>query len=264
MIVLLSPSKTQDFESPAPKAKHSTPDLLQESEVLINALRKLSAKKIGTLMDVSEKIATLNHARYAAFTTPFTSANARQAAFAFKGDVYDGLMAETLPPKALTFAQDHLRILSGLYGVLRPLDLIQPYRLEMSIKLKNPRGADLYRFWGDRLSKLLNESVEEVKASAVVNLASEEYAKAVHAPKLIAPVITPQFKEKKGNAYQVIGLFAKKARGAMARNIMMNGLTDPSDLKHHAPEGYRYNAALSTDVNPVFTRDLSVASSGRV
>ena len=255
MIVLLSPSKTQDFAITLPaRLKHTQPDALGDSQVLMKSLSALSPAKIAALMDVSEKISTLNHERFQSFALPFTTKNARQAAFAFKGDVYDGLEAQTLPPDALAFAQKHIRILSGLYGLLRPLDLIQPYRLEMKTKLRTPKASNLYDFWDERITKLVEKSVKDTKAKAVINLASEEYARAVDFSAVGAPTVTPQFKEKKAGSYQMIGLFAKKARGAMARNIALGGLTDPKKLASCAPEGYALNSALSTENKPVFTR----------
>lgn len=254
MLILLSPSKTQDFETPAPTHAYSAAALLSESELLVKELRKLSSKAIGRLMDVSEKIANLNHARFAQFKTPFTTRNAKQAVFAFRGDVYDGLDADSLDKDALDFAQAHIRILSGLYGVLKPLDLIQSYRLEMKIKLKNPRGKDLYAFWGDRLAAELAQELQQTESSIIINLASEEYFKAVDLKVLGATVITPQFKEKKGKIYKMIGLFAKKARGRMARYIAQRGITHPEALQFFAEDGYRLNVALSKPESPVYTR----------
>lgn len=254
MLVLLSPSKTQEFETAPPVRGHTQPVWLGESELIMRELRKLSRPAIGELMEVSEKIAALNYGRYKSFSTPFTPANAKPAAFAFQGDVYDGLEAEKLDKAALAFAQTHLRILSGLYGVLRPLDLIQPYRLEMKIRLKNPRGKDLYAFWGSRITDALAADVKAGKARAVVNCASEEYFKAVKPAALGAALITPQFKEKKGKDYKMVALFAKRARGAMAKYICENQLVNPDDLQGFDADGYRFNPSLSTAGKPVFTR----------
>jgi cytoplasmic iron level regulating protein YaaA (DUF328/UPF0246 family) len=250
MLVVISPSKTQDFESPAPTLEHTQPALLKESEQLMHALRGLSEKRIATLMDISPKLATLNHERYRHFKTPFTPKNAKQAVFAFQGDVYDGLEAATLSAKALQFAQSHLRILSGLYGVLRPFDLIQPYRLEMKTKLANPRGKDLYGFWGDMLTKQLAAE----KPKLLVNLASQEYFAAIDPKSLGATVITPQFKEKKAGTYKMIALFAKQARGRMAGYICRGAITTADALHGFAEDGYRYNPTLSEPHSPVFTR----------
>ncbi len=254
MLILLSPSKTQDFDTAAPVAQHSDAPLLKESLILAKELRKLSAQNISKLMEVSDKIAALNHERFQQFSTPFTPANAKQAAFAFKGDVYDGLDVETLNAKALAFAQNHIRILSGLYGVLRPLDLIQPYRLEMKTKLKNPRGKDLYHFWENRITDALNNDLKTQKNPVIINLASEEYFKAVKPTLLKASLITPQFKEKKGSTYQMIGLFAKRARGMMARYIATQRIASPEALLAFAEDGYTFNEKLSEATKPVFTR----------
>ena len=255
MLVLLSPSKTQDFETPSLVSVSAEPVLLAESLTLIKALRKISAKEIAKLMQISEKLATLNYERYRAFRAPFTAKNAKPAIFAFKGDVYEGFAAESLDKPSLDFAQNHIRILSGLYGVLKPLDLIQPYRLEMKIRLENPRGDDLYSFWGDRITELLASELEKEDSPAVVNLASEEYFKAVHAKSLKARLVTPQFKEKKRDGYKMIALFAKKARGLMARYIAEHKITHPEALQFFAEDGYRLNVPLSTPDAPVYTRD---------
>lgn len=254
MLILLSPSKAQDFEAPASTRVFSEPALLDQSKILLKELQKLSAKQIATLMGVSGKIATLNHKRYRKFSTPFTPQNAKQAAFAFEGDVYQGLDAASLDEVTLSFAQSHIRILSGFYGVLRPLDLIQPYRLEMKIRLKNPRGKDLYAFWGDRIARELAHELEAGESSIVVNLASDEYFKAVDVKALNAKIITPQFKEKKGSGYKMIGLLAKKARGEMARYIVQQRITHPEALQFFAEDGYRLNVALSKPETPVYTR----------
>jgi cytoplasmic iron level regulating protein YaaA (DUF328/UPF0246 family) len=255
MLILLSPSKAQAFDGPSPARAFSEPAMLDESQLLIKELRKLTTKAISKLMDVSEKIATLNRARYQEFHTPFTPENARQAAFAFKGAVYEGLDADTLDEEALAFAQTHIRILSGLYGVLRPLDLIQAYRLEMSIRLKNPRGRDLYKFWHERLTHQIGHELEASGSRIVVNLASEEYFRAVDMKALNATLVTPQFKEKKDTGYKMIGLVAKKARGQMARYISQQRITHPEALQFFAEDGYRLNVALSRPDTPVYTRD---------
>jgi len=254
MLILLSPSKAQDFETPAPTQSYSQPALLPESLTLVKELRKLKVKQIARLMGVSEKIARLNFDRYKRFKTPFTPENAKQTMFAFTGDVYEGLNAESFNEPAIEFAQTHLRILSGLYGILKPLDLIQPYRLEMRIRLPNPAGADLYAFWGDRLTKLLKAEVEASGVEDVINLASEEYFKAVDPKGLGAKLITPQFKEKKGATYRMIGLVAKKARGSMARYIVSQRVMHPEALQFFAEDGYRLNVQLSRPDSPVYTR----------
>lgn len=253
MLVLLSPSKTQDF-TPVDSPKPTQPALLQESEILMGELRKLSAPKIGKLMGVSEKLATLNHQRFQDFSTPFTPKNAKPAALAFKGDVYDGLDAPSLSARELEFAQHSIRILSGLYGVLRPLDLIQAYRLEMKTPLKNPRGKDLYAFWGDRLTELLNQQLKEEKTDTIVNLASQEYFSAVNTKKLAGRLVTVHFKERKDGKLKVIGLFAKRARGMMARYIVQQGITDIGAITRFHEDGYQFEPELSTDGEFVFAR----------
>jgi cytoplasmic iron level regulating protein YaaA (DUF328/UPF0246 family) len=254
MLVLLSPSKTQDFDAAAPRHAFTQPALLNESQALIRELRKLEVPQIAGLMGISRKLAELNRDRYHHFRTPFTPGNARQAVFAFKGDVYEGLDAGSLDEAAIGFAQAHIRILSGLYGVLRPLDLIQPYRLEMRIRLKNRHGADLYAFWGDRLTRLIAQELATHDSKVIVNLASQEYFKAIHAETLSAELITPTFKEKKSGGYRMIGLLAKKARGLMARYIVRQHITHPEALQFFAEDGYRFNVALSKPGSPVYTR----------
>lgn len=254
MLILLSPSKAQDFETPAPTRSYTQPIFSAESVKLIKELRKLKVKEIAKLMGVSEKIARLNFERYKHFKTPFTLENAKQAVFAFSGDVYGGLNAASFDEETLEFAQAHIRILSGLYGLLKPLDLIQPYRLEMRIRLANPAGKDLYTFWGDRLAKLLKAEAEASGASAIVNLTSEEYFKAVNPKELGVKLITPQFKEKKGATYRMIGLLAKKARGSMARYIASQRITHPEALQFFAEDGYRLNVQLTKPEAPVYTR----------
>lgn len=253
MLVLLSPSKTQDFtavDSPTP----SQPELLEHTELLAKELKKLSAAQIGKLMGVSEKLSALNHQRFKDFHTPFTPENAKPAALAFKGDVYDGLDAPSLSKKELAFAQHSLRILSGFYGVLRPLDLIQAYRLEMKTPLKNPRGKDLYAFWGDRLTETLNAHLQAEKTDTVINLASQEYFGAVKAKKLDGRLITVHFKERKDGKLKVIGLFAKRARGMMARYIVQHGITKPEGLTAFNEAGYGFEPELSSDTEFVFAR----------
>lgn len=254
MLALLSPSKTQDF-SPVERGIHpTTPDLLEESEILARQLRPLSEGEIGKLMKISDKLAALNHERFQQFSTPFTMNNAKPAALAFKGDVYDGLDAPTLSDDELERAQHSIRILSGLYGVLRPLDLIQPYRLEMGTKLKNPRGKDLYGFWGEQITDTLNRHLKAEQTDTVVNLASNEYFSAVQPGKLTGKLITIHFKEEKAGKLRVIGLFAKRARGMMARFIARENITGSEGLKDFNAGGYRFQPALSNDVEFVFAR----------
>ena len=254
MITIISPSKTQDFSSDNLPNTHSQARFLDQSALLVKELRKKSSKQIKELMDVSDKIADLNYDRYQQFKTPFSIDNARQALFAFKGDVYTGIDIENYTQKELAFAQDHLRILSGLYGLLRPLDLIQPYRLEMKIKLKNPRGKDLYTFWGNRLTHELNKELESHKQAILINLASNEYFKAINKKELKAEIITPVFKEYKNGKYSVVAIFAKKARGMMSDFIIKNKIEDPKKLKTFNQEGYEFSEQLSKENEWVFIR----------
>jgi len=242
MLTVLSPAKTQDF-SVALRGQPTQPTLLSESEYLMHELQKLNIGQIESLMSVSEKIAALNYGRFQNYQTPFTPENARQAALAFRGDVYTGLDADNLSDESLQFGQKHLRLLSGLYGLLRPLDLIQPYRLEMKTKLDNPRGSDLYKFWGSRLSEVLNAEWEG--SPYLINLASKEYSKALDFKTLKAEVISPNFKERKGDSYKVVAIYAKKARGMMARYILENRLDEPEGLKGFSADGYQFNETLS-------------------
>lgn len=255
MLAIISPAKTQDFSDPGFHAQYSQPELLDHSARLVELLRKKSKKKLMQLMDVSEQIAELNVQRYQEYHTPFTPANAKQAVMAFKGDVYTGLEIESFDESQLNFAQQHLRILSGLYGLLKPLDLIQPYRLEMKIPLSNRRGKNLYAFWGDRITALLNTALEEQEDQYLINLASNEYFKAVNQKKLNAEIITPEFRDMKNGKYKMISFFAKKARGSMAAFLLKNHLQNPEDLKAFDVEGYFYNEELSQGSNWVFTRE---------
>ncbi|MCI5049820.1 MAG: peroxide stress protein YaaA [Rickettsiales bacterium] len=255
MIILLSPSKTLDMESDTPlKLPCSEPALLSESKKLITQARKLSMADIKGLMKISDKLAELNFDRFKRFKTPFSNDNAKPAMYAFKGDVYDGLDAESLSKGDVQYANKHLRILSGLYGVLRPLDLMQAYRLEMGIKLANPKGKDLYQFWGDQVSAELNAAAKSAKTDCVINLASNEYFKAVDKETIKGTIITPVFKEKKGNGYKIIGLMAKRARGKMARWIIENKIESSDELIRFNVDGYAYDPEDSTTDMLVFKR----------
>ncbi|MEP5765834.1 MAG: peroxide stress protein YaaA [Halieaceae bacterium] len=257
MLIVISPAKTLDYET-APTTKKSTqPALLARSGELVDEARKLSPHQIGKLMGISEKLADLNHQRFMNWGEPFTLDNAKQSLLAFKGDVYTGLDADSMKAADLGFAQKHLRILSGLYGVLRPLDLMQPYRLEMGLKLANSGGKNLYEFWGADITDALNGQLKSLKSEVLVNLASNEYFKAVQARALNAEVITPVFKDMKNGKYRVISFFAKKARGQMARYIIDQRLEDVTGLKKFRKDGYRYNKAESTARDWVFTREQS-------
>lgn len=261
MLTVLSPAKALDFESPIASSLYSEPDHLDESARLIERLRTLSLQEVAGLMSLSDKLAALNVARYAAWSRPFTPANARPAVLAFNGDVYDGLAARELSDADLSWAQDHLRILSGLYGVLRPLDLIQPYRLEMGTRLANPRGRNLYAWWGDRISDALNAVLAAQGAQShrdhpaiVVNLASEEYFKSVRREVLNARVVAPAFEDWKGGRYRIISFHAKRARGLMARYIIVHRIDDPAALNGFDEGGYRFAPEASTPDRPVFRR----------
>lgn len=254
MIIVISPAKTLDFETPPITPEHTQPGFLDDSAELIDALRKLEPDQIGQLMSISPKLALLNSNRYFAWKRPFTLENARQAILAFKGDVYTGLDAATMTAAELAFAQDHLRILSGLYGVLRPLDLMQPYRLEMGTSFKNPRGNNLYEFWGDRITQSLNQDLQKQSDGILINLASNEYFQSIRTNKLEARIITPVFKDEKNGIYKIISFFAKKARGMMSRYIIRNKLTNPEDIKNFDVAGYRFSKADSGQNEWIFTR----------
>ena len=252
MLALISPAKTLDYESALPTDQHTLPRLLEHSQQLIDVSRKLSASEIASLMSVSEKIAQLNVARFREWQPEFNFSNARQAIFAFKGDVYTGLDAYDLTLQDLEFAQTHLRMLSGLYGLLRPLDLMMPYRLEMGTKLANARGHNLYEFWGDKITQLVNADLEETNSDLLVNLASDEYYKSVKESKVKAEIIKPVFLDQKNGKYKVISFYAKKARGLMARYIIQNQLNRVEDLKSFNIDGYYFDAVSSIQGELVF------------
>lgn len=255
MLALISPAKTLDYESALPTDEHTLPRLLEHSQELIDFCRKLSASEIASLMSVSEKIAQLNTARFQDWTPEFNFGNARQAIFAFKGDVYTGLDAYSLKHNNLNFAQQHLRMLSGLYGLLRPLDLMMPYRLEMGTKLQNSRGHNLYEFWGDLITQQINQELTEHQHNYLINLASDEYYKAVQENKIQAAIIKPIFLDQKNGKYKIISFYAKKARGLMARFIIENQLTKPEDLKAFNSEGYYLDTVNSSAKELIFKRD---------
>lgn len=257
MLILLSPAKDLDYQSPTPKTKHTTPIFLDDSQQLVDQLKTLAPHQLSHLMGISDKLGTTNFGRFQSWSRPFTKTNARQAIFAFNGDVYGGLNAYAFNDDELVFAQAHLRILSGLYGVLRPLDLMQPYRLEMGTRLTNSRGKDLYAFWGDRISKELNKQVKKLGDPVLVNLASTEYFKSVDKAALQAEVITPVFKDWKGDQFKIISFFAKKARGLMSAYIIKNRVTDVEKIKRFDWEGYAFDASLSNTKEWVFTRKQS-------
>lgn len=259
MLTVLSPAKTLDYQSPWDCAS-SQPAFLDQSEQLIGQLRSLSPQDICGLMKISDALGLLNFDRFQQWSRPFTRSNAKPALLAFKGDVYTGLQADAFDADDLAFAQQHLRVLSGLYGVLRPLDLMQPYRLEMGTRLANHRGRDLYRFWGDQLALALNAQAEATGATCLVNLASNEYFRAVAQKKLTLPVINPVFEDEKNGNYKVISFFAKKARGMMARFIVKQRLTRPEQLKAFNDAGYHFVAGRSDAEKWVFRRSESQAA----
>ena len=260
MLILVSPSKTFDFDT-APRTRKSTqPVFLDESKQLIRELKKLSPQDICSLMSVSSNLGELTHERFKKWKLPFTADNAKQAVLAFKGDLYNGLEAEDLSATDLNYAQKHLRILSGLHGVLRPLDLIQPYRLEIGTDFANQRGKNLYEFWGDRITDELNKTLSTLKSDIVINLASNEYFRAINKKKLEATVISPAFKDLKNGNYKIISFYAKKARGQMAGWIIRNRVDNPTQLRKFRIAGYRYRKELSAPGSPTFSRDTPPAA----
>jgi uncharacterized protein len=254
MITLISPAKSLDFENPVTSSKTTKPRFLSESQLLIDQLRELAPQDIASLMKLSDNLAQLNYDRFQQFQIPFNKKNARACVFAFRGDVYQGLDADSLNADDLAFAQNHLRILSGLYGVLRPLDLMQAYRLEMGTKFSNNGGKNLYEFWGNTLNKSIQKELDKSNSKALVNLASNEYFKAVKAKDISQPIITPVFKDFKNGQYKIISFFAKKARGLMARYIIQNRIEQVEDLKSFDLDGYKLSKKLSNDQEIVFTR----------
>ena len=249
MLAIISPSKTQDF-SQCDINIFSQTRQIESSNELIGILKNKSKSQIAKLMSISEKLSELNFDRFQNFQLPFTLKNAKQAILAFKGDVYNGINAPELSHEDLEFAQGKVRMLSGLYGVIRPLDLIQPYRLEMGTKLSNAKGGDLYDYWGSDISSVLNEDEPDL----IVNLASNEYSKAIDKKTLNANILDIVFKEKKGDNYKVIGIYAKRARGLMVNYIIRNRLDKPEELKDFTDEGYRFDKGLSNDSSWVFLR----------
>ncbi|WHI44904.1 peroxide stress protein YaaA [Microbulbifer sp. EKSA008] len=255
MLIVISPAKTLDYESDIPSLETTQPDFLKESAALIKELRELSPQQVSSLMKISDKLGVLNYDRFHTWKRPFTDNNARPALLAFKGDVYTGLEAETMGKRDFAYAQKHLRMLSGLYGLLRPLDLMQPYRLEMGTKFENAKGKNLYEFWGDKITEALNAQLQGVKSRELVNLASNEYFKSVKTKQLDAQVITPHFKDLKNGQYKMISFFAKKARGMMSRWAIDQRVKKAEELKGFDVAGYVYNPNMSTEWDWVFTRD---------
>ena len=252
MLIVISPAKTLDFETDPATKIYTQPRFLPQSQQLIEQLQKLSIQDVASLMKLSDKLAALNVARFQTWQIPFNMENAKQAVLAFKGDVYTGLDADNLTESDLEYTQQHLRILSGLYGILRPLDLMQAYRLEMGTKFANHKGKDLYQFWGEQLRESLEH---ELTDGLLINLASNEYFKAIQAKKLKARIITPVFKDWKNGQYKIISFYAKKARGLMSRYIIQQRLSEPEKLKQFDSDGYRFSAEMSSGDDWVFIRD---------
>lgn len=255
MLVVISPAKNLDYDSAPVTKKFSEPDFLDHAQELIEQLKVLSPEQIADLMKLSGKLATLNSNRYLEWSLPFNTDNAKQAILAFNGDVYTGLEADAFSAADFTYAQKHLRILSGLYGLLKPLDLMQAYRLEMGTKFENSRGKNLYEFWGDIITQALNKQLKSQKSEALVNLASTEYFKSVKPKLLEADIITPQFKDQKNGQYKIISFYAKKARGLMAAYIIKNRISNVEDLKGFDVDGYYFCPEQSDGKTLMFLRD---------
>lgn len=251
MLTILSPAKTLDLEKQELISAYTIPVFLDDSERLVIELKKYSAKKLSALMKINAKLAQLNFERYQEWTPQFNTRNAKQAILSFKGDVYNGLGAETFGTEDFDFAQQNLAILSGLYGLLKPLDLMQAYRLEMGTPLKTRKWKNLYNFWGDKITSLINDMLRK---DVLINLASHEYFKAINKDILTGKIITPVFKENRDGTYKFVHIFGKKARGLMARFIIQNKITDPNQIKLFDLEGYYYNDRLSNEFEWVFTR----------
>ena len=255
MHIIISPAKTIDIKSKVPVGRYTEIRFPKETNKLAKILKGKTRDDLKMLMGISDSLARLNYDRYRNWHYPYSPEEGRQALFAFKGDVYAGLDAYNLTEDAIDFAQGHLSILSGLYGLLRPLDLILPYRLEMGTKLENPAGNNLYKYWGDKITNLLNEDLKGNSSGILVNLASNEYFKSINKNKLNARIVTPIFKNSKNGEYKVISIYAKKARGLMTRYIIQNGITDPDDLLGFNEDGYYFNSTFSTDNELIFTRE---------
>jgi uncharacterized protein len=257
MLILISPAKSLDYDTPATTDRHTLPQFVKESADLVEQLRSQTPAQLASLMDLSDKLAELNVARFAAWRPKFTASNSKQAVLAFNGDVYEGLQAATLTPKQLDWAQDHLLILSGLYGVLRPLDWMQPYRLEMGTAWPNPRGKDLYAWWGDTLAHHVNDCLAAHGDDLVVNLASQEYFMSVKRKALKARVVDCVFEDWKAGQWKVISFHAKRARGLMARHAIVKQAKTLQALKSFNAEGYALDEAVSVPDRLVFRRRLA-------
>lgn len=254
MLLVLSPAKTLDFKTPVRTQQLNQPTFLDDAEELINQLKQLEPAEISSLMSISEKLAILNSNRLIDWQRPFTAENSKQALLAFNGNVYEGMAVESLSEADLSWANDHLWILSGLYGLLKPLDLIQPYRLEMGCRFKNLRGKNIYEFWGDKITQKLNQEQANKKTPLLVNLASNEYFKSIKPKLLNGEVITPVFKDWKNDKYKIISFYAKKARGMMAAYIIKNRIESAEQIKDFNVANYRYSAEKSTGKEWVFLR----------
>ena len=257
MLIVLSPAKTLDYATPSPIDLHTEPEFMALSATLVRSLKKMSVSEISTLMSISEPLSRLNAGRYASWEKQATPENAKQALLAFNGDVYEGLDAASMTIPQLTYLQSHLRILSGLYGVLRPFDLMQPYRLEMGTRLATPKGKDLYAYWGTSVTDTLHNLLHRQKFGTLVNLASEEYFKVVQPGRLDVPVITPVFEDWKNGRYKVISFHAKRARGLMARYAAQHRIADVNRLRDFDSEGYAFAAEVSDTQRWTFRRRLT-------
>jgi len=254
MIIVISPAKSLYDRCPIRFDKYTELDFLPEAEKIVSVMKKKKPDQLAKLMDISPKLAELNFQRFQAWTTPFTPENSWQSVLMFNGDVYQGLKAETFSASDFEIAQQKLRILSGVYGLLKPLDLIQPYRLEMGTNVSVARKKNLYDFWKVKITAKLNQELEETDQKLLINLASTEYFSVLDTKKLKARIITPSFKENKNGKYQMVSFFAKRARGLMSRFIIQNNISDPEEMKAFDWEGYYFNNQLSGENDWVFTR----------
>jgi hypothetical protein len=254
MLLVISPAKTLDFDSATATSKASKPAMLKEAAQLVDTLRDYGPDDLVALMGISHKLGVLNNQRYLNWHLPFDKKNAKQALLAFRGDVYTGLDADSFSEQDFAYAQQHLRILSGLYGVLRPLDFMQPYRLEMGTRLKSEAGETLYEFWADKPAKAINKQLRSVNSEVLINLASNEYFKAIDTNVLKARVVTPVFKDFKNGKYKIVSFYAKKARGLMASYIIKNRIEHPDAIKKFNLAGYKFDKETSTESTLVFLR----------
>lgn len=254
MLIVISPAKTLDFDTQPVTQQYSQPEMLNQSESLIDILMTKSPADIEKLMKISPKLSELNVGRYHSWSQPFEPSNAKQALLAFKGDVYTGLDAENFSEDDFSYAQNHLRILSGLYGVLKPLDLMQAYRLEMGIRLENPKGKNLYEFWGSDITEKINAQLNDINSDVLLNLASNEYFKSVKKKEVNGDIVTPVFKDWKNDQYKMISFYAKKARGLMSAWVIQNQISDLTKLSQFNVDGYQYSENDSDPLNPVFLR----------